>query len=96
MFGKPSKQIQGENIKNLFEAFLQMRSSEYPLTYAFIEDETVCNVCIFGDEDEMLQMVLSILMEIFDDCGDDMTIEEFADGIKDSLLEFFFQQGSEE
>ena len=85
-----------ENIKRLYELLNEAEHSELALTYAYIDDDDNCNVAMFGDEEEMTAMALSVLLEVYMDLADGVRIEDYAESVKQELIKFNWEQGTEE
>lgn len=85
-----------KNIKSIYDVLTGTDESELPLTYAYIDDDSVCRVAMFGDEEEMTVMALSVLLEVFMELADGVRIEDFAESVKQELIRFNWEQGTEE
>lgn len=86
-----------EHIRKLYELFEEVDETEFALTYGYIDDESgECKMALFADEDEAPLIALSLLLEIFHDMGDGATIEDYAESVKDEIIRFFWEQGTEE
>ena len=85
-----------ENIKRLYELLNETDHSELALTYAYIDDDDNCNVAMFGDEEEMTAMALSVLLEVYMELADGVRIEDYAESVKQELIKFNWEQGTEE
>ena len=86
-----------ENIEKLYELMNETDHSELALTYAYIDDEDeMCRVAMYGDDEELTAMALSVLLEVYTELDDGVKIEEFAESVKQELVKFFWEQGTEE
>ena len=87
--------MNAKNIKGFFELLGDEDEVELPLAYAYLDEEEACHVAIYGDEEEIPAMLLSMLLEYYLESNEGATIEEYAESIKQELIRFHFEQGTE-
>lgn len=85
-----------KHIEELYKLFEDADETEWPVVYGYINDEEgSCRMALFANEEEAPLFALSLLLQIFNDMGDGATIEEFAESVKDEIIRFFWEQGTE-
>ncbi len=87
--------MKGKNIEAFFDLLCDEDEVEYPVCFAYIGKEDDCHVVVFGDEAETPAMMLALLLEYYLDANEGATIEEYAESIKQELIRFHFEQGTE-
>lgn len=86
-----------ENIKKLYEVLEDTDKTELALTYAYIDDDDgMCRVAMYGDGEELTAMALSVLIEVYTELADGVKIEDYAESVKQEIVKFFWEQGTEE
>ena len=82
--------VSEKNIKGFYNYLELEEETETPLTYAYINEDGDCCVAVYGDEEESCVMSLSILTEIFLKQAEGVTIEQYAESVKDQLMKFYW------
>lgn len=84
-----------KNIKRFFDLLGDVDEVELPLSFAYLDDEGACHVALYGDEEEIPAMILSMLLEFYAEKGEGATIEEYAESVKQELIRFNWEQNTE-
>lgn len=87
--------MDAKNIKGFFELLGDEDEVELPLAYAYLDEEDACHVAIYGDEEEIPAMILTMLLEYFQEKGEGASIEEYAESVKKELIRFNWEQNTE-